>query len=610
MIDDLEKIAKSIRYYILTSTTEAGSGHPTSSLSATDLMVSLMFGGHFRFQVERPEYENNDRLIFSKGHAAPLLYALWVAARALKPNELTHLRKFGSYLEGHPTMAFPYTEAATGSLGQGLSVGVGMALTAKYLTNYSYRTFVLMGDSEMSEGSVWEAIQLAAKYKLDNLIAICDINRLGQRGETMYGHNISAYEERVRAFGWETITVDGHSFADIERAWGNAFTIRERPVMILAKTIKGKGVSWLENKDGWHGKALKPEELERALNELGEVDADIKCRLSSPEKVKSEKPVGVTSHQTSYESDMQVSTREAYGKGLLSLFDRHRNLVVLDAETSNSTYAVAFGEVFPERFFEMYIAEQNMVGTALGLARRGQLPFVSTFSAFFTRAFDQIRMNAYSKGNITYVGSHAGVAIGEDGSSQMGLEDIALFRSIEGSAVLYPADGNATIALMSIAAEYEGTTYIRTTRQATPILYRPSEQFVIGGSKVLKKSKRDQATIVAAGITLHEALTAWSQLETEGIYVRVIDLYSIKPIDARTLLTAAHETNLVITVEDHHIDGGLGEAVDRVLTGIHVTVVNLAVTKPPMSGNAKELLAYEEIDATSIMKQIKKLIKK
>src|SRR5512139_456736 len=482
--EKLRKLAALVRYYILTSTTEAGSGHPTSSLSATELMVALLFGGAFRYNVDHPEHPNNDRLIFSKGHASPLFYSLWAAAGKLTEADLMTYRKFGSPLEGHPTVAFQYVEAATGSLGQGLSIGLGMALNAKYIDRVPYRTYVLLGDSEMAEGSQWEAMQIAAHYKLDNLIGILDVNRLGQRGETMYGHDLSAYEKRIASFGWETILVDGHSFFEILGAYEKAFQVSGKPTMIIARTIKGKGVSFIEDKNGWHGKTLKKEECDRALKELGEVDKSLRGEIGKPEDLKPEEGVPEASEKKmDYTREKSVATRKAYGNGLVRIFPKFPKIVSLDGEVCNSTYAEIFREAYPEQYFEMYIAEQNMVGTALGLCRRGKIPFVSTFSAFMTRAFDQIRMSQYSNPNIKFVGSHAGVSIGQDGPSQMGLEDIAMFRAVLDSVVLYPCDAVSTEKLVEEAAKHHGLTYLRTTREATPVLYREDEKFVIGGSK-------------------------------------------------------------------------------------------------------------------------------
>ena len=613
---NFEQLAKLIRYFILTSTTAAGSGHATSSLSATDLMTVLMFGGFLEADLDHPDNPANDRLIFSKGHASPLFYSLYAAAGKVSERELMTLRKFGSSLEGHPTMLFPYTEAATGSLGQGLSIGLGMAINGKYLDNVPYKTFVLLGDSEMAEGSVWEAMQVAAHYNLNNLVAILDVNGLGQRGETMYGHDVSVYAKRAEAFGWETMVIDGHDFKEIETAFKKSINQKNKPTMIVAKTVKGKGVSFLEDKDGWHGRALSDEELEKARAELGEVDAVLRGEVANV-KVRSSQfsvrsKLKIQESRVEYKLGERVATRKAYGNALVKLFPEFPKMVVLDAEVSNSTYADIFKKLYPDHFFEMYIAEQNMVGTALGLSRRGKIPFVSTFAAFFSRAYDQIRMSQYSEPNIKFVGSHAGVSIGEDGASQMGLEDIALFRTLLDSVVLYPADAVATEKLVAEAAEHVGNVYLRTTRKETPVIYSVDEDFPIGGSKVLKESAEDVVTVVGAGVTLFEALKAYEELEKEGIKIRIIDLYSVKPLDVATLETVVKETKAIIVVEDHYEAGGIGEAVAGALgergKGKDATVISLAVRKMPRSGKPEELLKYEEIDAAAIVRKVKEIL--
>lgn len=605
-LDQLTSLARLVRYYILVSTTAAGSGHPSSSLSATDLMTVLMFGGFFRANLKKPDYPAHDRLIFSKGHASPLFYSLYGAAGAVIEKELLTLRKFKSRLEGHPTLEFPFTEVATGSLGQGLSVGVGMALNAK-LDGLDYRTFVLLGDSEMAEGSVYEAMASAAHYHLHNLVAILDVNRLGQRGETMYGHHLEVYKAKAEAFGWEAIVIDGHDLKEIIQAFRTALEAR-KPVMIIAHTIKGKGVSFIEDQEGWHGRALKPEELTQALRELGEVDKTIKSEVVSAPvvNVKSLVSKKTSSSNTSYPLGQKISTRKAYGTALVRWFSEHQNMVVLDAETSNSTFAETFKKVYPDHFFEMYIAEQNMVGAALGLARRGKIPFVSTFAAFFSRAFDQIRMSQYSAGNVKFVGSHAGVSIGEDGASQMALEDIACFRTLHESVVLYPSDAVSAEALVGLAAKHQGLVYIRTTRKDLPVLYASKEKFKIGGSKILRSSLKDKVTIIGAGVTLHEALVAHETLKKQGIAVRVIDLYSIKPLDVKTLQKAMEETKALVVVEDHYPEGGIAEAVRSVFAEHKKPIISLAVRKLARSGTPEELLAYEQIDAKAIVNAVKK----
>ncbi|MDD3618124.1 MAG: transketolase [Desulfobulbaceae bacterium] len=608
-IAGLEKIARFIRSVILTATTNAGSGHPTSSLSAVELMTALLFGGMFRYDADRPDHPNNDRLIFSKGHASPLFYGLWAAAGKIDEEEMMTYRRFGSRLEGHPTVAFPYAEAATGSLGQGLAIGVGMALNAR-LDRLPYRTYVLIGDSEMTEGSQWEAIQLAAYYRLDNLTGIIDVNRLGQRGETMYGHDLDAYRARVAAFGWHTIVIDGHDYRQISDAYREAQETEGLPTMIIARTFKGRGVSLVENREGWHGKPLPREELDKALGELGEVDRSVRGSIRKPDDLEPHRPAAAGISEPRYQPGEQVATRTAYGRALRRIAPGFPALVSLDAEVSNSTMAELFKDACPERFFEMYVAEQNMAGAAIGFARRGKIPFVSTFAAFMSRAYDQIRMSRYSDANIKFVGSHAGVSIGEDGPSQMGLEDIAFFRTLLDGVVLYPADALSTEKLVEEAARHRGAVYIRTTRGATPVIYGSGEAFPIGGCKVLHRSDADVITLVGAGITLHEVLAARQMLAADNIAARIIDLYSIKPIDSATLRQAARETGLLLTVEDHVAEGGLGEAVRSALWDTGARVAGLAVGKIPGSGKPRELLEFEEISSNAVVRLARKLLGK
>lgn len=616
--NDLEQISRQIRHNILTMSTNAGSGHPTSSLSAVELMSTLMFGGFFHYNIKDPDHSNNDRLIFSKGHASPLFYALWAAAGVISDNELATYRKFGSRLEGHPTPVLPYVEAATGSLGQGLSIGVGMALNAKYIDTLPYRTFVLLGDSEMAEGSQWEALEIASHYRLDNLIGILDVNRLGQRGATMYGHDLAAYEKRISAFGWQTIVVeDGHNVPELLKAYERAYPVTERPSMIIARTIKGKGVSFLEDKNGWHGKTLSKDECDKALRELGDVDrtvrgqiADVIARSEATKQSQENRGIATAplEPRNVYKGE-SVATRKAYGDALVRIFDKYPNMVVLDAEVSNSTYAEIFEHARPKRYFEMYIAEQNMVGTALGLSRRGKIPFVSTFAAFLTRAHDQIRMCQYSNANIKFCGSHAGVSIGPDGPSQMGLEDIAMFRSVGNCVVLYPSDAISTDKLVEEAAKHAGMVYIRTTRSATPVIYSADETFPIGGCKVVRQSDNDVVTVIGAGITLHEALRAHDDLKRESTLIRVVDLYTIKPIDIEALKQAVDGTKVVITVEDHYPEGGLGEAVRSALADAKLSVRSLAVKKTPKSGTPEELLSFEEISKEAIRSIVNEILR-
>jgi transketolase len=617
MENELEKLAKLIRYYILFSTTNAGSGHVTSSLSAVEAMTVLFFK-YFRYDLDNPDSHLNDHLIFSKGHASPLFYSLFAAAGRLDLKDLETYRGFNSMLEGHPTLRFAYTEAPTGSLGQGLSIGLGIALSAKYLDKHPCKVYVLLGDGEMAEGQIWEALQISSHYKLNNLIAVADINKLGQSGETILGHDILSLESRIKSLGWRTYVVEnGHNLEQLDKAYQEATRWSnegDAPVMILTKTTKGKGVSFLEGKGGWHGKALDEDDLSKALEEIGDVDTSLVGNIVKPEWGEIEHPEFVTADEvafTNYPKEEKVATRKAYGNGLVRLGKKYSDVISMDADVKNSTFAEYFAQEFPERYFEMFIAEQNMVGAALGLSRKGKVPFVSTFAAFLTRAYDQIRMARLSEVHIVFCGSHAGVSIGQDGSSQMGLEDIAMMRTGLNTTVFYPSDAISTEKIMEIAYKEKGIVYIRTTRADTSILYSLKENFEIGGSKVLKESNDDSATVFAAGITLHEALKAYEELKKEGINLRVVDLYSIKPIDEKTILKAAKETKTIVTVEDHYKEGGVGDAVLEVLAekGLNVPFYKLAVDKMPMSGKPEELLEYEGIDAGAIVKKVREVIK-
>ena len=606
---ELENLARLVRYYSLVSTTKAGSGHPTSSMSAADLMTVVFFR-EMQYNFDDARQPNNDRVIFSKGHASPLLYSLYTVAGAVSEDELMTLRQFGSRLEGHPTSRLPWVEAATGSLGQGLSIGVGEAINGKYLDKEDYTVYVLLGDGEMAEGSVWEAFACGANYQLDNLVAIVDVNRLGQSQPTAYQHEMQVYVDRVKAFGWHAILVDGHDMSAICAAFDEAKTVKEKPVAIIAETIKGKGVPFLADQNGWHGKALGEADLQRALAELGPVNTELRGGVRQPPKMPASDPTFTAPAAPDYKIGDMVATRRAYGNGLKKLGDANAHVVALDGDVKNSTYSEIFQKAHPDRFFEMFIAEQNMVGVAVGLARMKKRPFASTFAAFFTRAYDQIRMAALSEANMVLTGSHAGVSIGEDGASQMGLEELAMMRAVHGSTVLYPADAVATERLLAAAAQTDDVIYIQTTRAETPVIYANDEQFPIGGAKVVTQSAKDAVTVIGAGITLAEAVKAHDALQQEGIAIRVVDAYSVKPIDATTIREAAHATqNRVIVVEDHWFEGGLGDAVLNVFaTDPAVAVHKLAVTKTPHSGKPAELLADQGIDAAGIAAKVRAVV--
>lgn len=618
-VQTYKSLAQQLRVDSIRCTTEAGSGHPTSAMSAADLMAVLM-ARYLKYDFDRPQLATNDRLIFSKGHACPLLYSMYKAAGAISDKELLTLRKFGSRLEGHPVPeVLPWVDVATGSLGQGLAFGAGMALSGKYLDQLPYKVWVLLGDSEMAEGSVWEALACATHYRLDNLIALLDMNRLGQRGETALGWDSKTYADRVRAFGWHVIEIIGHDYEAIERAYDEALSVRGQPTFIVAKTEKGHGVPLVANKDGWHGKPLNKEQATEAIALLGG-NNNIAVKIAKPTDG-TDTEVAVKALETfvcpQYQAD--YSTREAYGDALKILGGVYDELVVFDAEVSNSTYADKFAKAYMDRFFEMYIAEQCMVGVATGMATRGKIAFASTFAAFLTRAYDFIRMAAVSRANLRLSGSHAGVSIGQDGPSQMALEDLSMMRAVYGSTVLYPSDAVSTSHLVNTMATLPGISYMRTTREKTPVLYKADDEFPIGGSKVLRGSKQDKATLIAAGITLHESLKAYEELKKQNIIVRVIDAYSVKPIDRATIIKAANETKVLVVVEDHWTEGGLGDAVlDVFAVSPNLSqdkskltaplVVKLAVANMAGSGTPDELLDAAGISAKHIIKAVKSVV--
>jgi transketolase len=605
---ELTDLGQQLRVDSVRASAAAGSGHPTSSMSAADLMAVLL-ANHLRYDFDRPAHPGNDRFVLSKGHASPLLYAAYKAAGAVDDEELLTFRKLGSRLEGHPTpQRLPWVETATGSLGQGLPVGVGLALAADRLDRSEARVWVLCGDSELAEGSVWEAAEHAGHEHLDNLVAIVDVNRLGQRGPTRHGHDLDAYARRFQAFGWHTVEVDGHDVDAIDRAYGEAESTKGQPTAILARTLKGKGVESVQDREGLHGKPLP--EADEAIRELGGIrDLRVEVREPAPARVLHSVPAGRLDLPR-WETGEEVATRDAFGHALAALGGARADVVALDGEVGDSTRTEFFAKEHPDRFFECYIAEQQLVATSVGMAARGRVPYASTFAAFLTRAYDFVRMASVSGAGINLVGSHAGVAIGQDGPSQMGLEDLAMMRAVHGSTVLYPCDANQTAQLTAAMAGLDGIRYLRTSRGASPVVYGPDEEFPVGGSKVLRSSDGDRLTLVAAGVTVHEALKAADALAGEGIPVRVVDLYSVKPVDRACLRRAAEETGCLMTVEDHHEEGGLGDAVlDAFVDGRPVPrLVRLAVRTMPGSASPDEQLHAAGIDAESIAASARLLV--
>jgi len=614
IIKFIEHKAYMLRRWSIMASAHAGSGHPTSCLSAADIVAVLFFHA-MRFDPYNYKNPDNDRFILSKGHAAPVLYAAWRELGLLTDEEMLSYRKIDSVLEGHPTRRFAYAETATGSLGMGLSFGAGIALCAK-LDKRNYRTYVLMGDSESSEGSVWEAIQVAAYYKLDNIICFIDVNNLGQSTETMFDYKIKQYVDMCESFGWHVFDIDGHNVQMLMEVIHEAHQIHGKPVMIIAKTIKGYGVNFVAGLQGFHGKALTGEQEQKALEQLKNnfpAAADYQGSYEWKPKLPQRSVAAYTGASTiieipksEYKKGDKIATRKAYGVALAQLGDSCEAVVSLDAEVKNSTYAEIFESVHPERFFQCFVAEQNMVGMGVGFDCRGRIPFISTFSSFFSRAHDQIRMAAIGSAALRLVGSHCGVSIGEDGPSQMGLEDIALMRCLPHSVVLYPSDAVSTHKLVEqIARHNTSISYLRTTRMTTPVLYDNNETFPIGGCKVLHQSDNDVACIAAAGVTLHEALKAHQILKQQDVFVAVVDLYSIKPLDSSTLISVARKSqNKIITVEDHYQEGGIGEAVLSALRNESISIQSLAVVRLPRSGKSEELLAMEGIDAQAIVKAV------
>jgi len=607
-IQGLEDMATRLRIHSIRATTAAGSGHPTSCCSAADLVAALFFDV-MRFRPKHPTAPENDRFVLSKGHAAPLLYAAWAEAGALAPGDLTNLRKMDSDLEGHPTPRLPFVDVATGSLGQGLSSGLGIALAAR-MDGSARTVFVLLGDGECAEGSVWEAAEIAGYYRLDNLVAIVDVNRFGQSQATMLEHDLQVYRKRFEAFGWRAMVVDGHDMGQVVRALRRATRRSGQPAAVLARTLKGKGIPEVEDKDGWHGKPLKEDAAGQAIAHLeAQLHGAKLPKARAPRKAKdapgpppADPPAAQPPPPPAYAIGDMVATRLAYGEGLAKLGKSNPAVVALDGDVKNSTFAEKLKAACPEQFIEGFIAEQNLAGAGAGLAACGKIPFVSSFACFLTRACDQVRMAGVSRSNVKFCGSHVGVSIGEDGPSQMGLEDIAMFRAVPGSAVLYPGDAVCAERCVELAARRQGIVYIRTSRPNTPVIYRADEPFAIGGLKVLRQSDADAATVVAAGVTLHEALKAWEQLKARGVAVRVIDLYSVKPLDGAGLLAAARATGgRLVTVEDHYAEGGLGDAVLEALATEGVRVHKLAVREVPRSGKPAELLERYGISASHIV---------
>ncbi len=587
----------------------AKSGHPTSSMSAADLMA-VLYAKYLRYDFADPKNPNNDHMIFSKGHASPLLYAIYRAVGVVDDQELLQYRRLGSPLQGHPTPVLPWVDVATGSLGQGLPIAVGVALAARRLDRLDFRTWVLCGDSEMAEGSMWEAIEAAAFAGLDNLTAIVDVNRLGQSLATRYGWDTDTYARRFEAFGWNTVTCDGHDVRAVDAAYAEAVATTGRPTVVLARTKKGRGVVAVEDKLNAHGKPV--DDYEAAIAELG---GDQRLRVIVAKPTANGTPhrfdTDAAAALPTYEVGSSVATRKAYGDALAALGSTRGDVVALDGEVSNSTFSEIFRAAHPDRYFECYIAEQQMVANAVGVQVRGWVPYVSTFAAFLSRAYDFVRMAAVSQARLNIVGSHVGVSIGEDGPSQMGLEDLACFRALHGSTVLYPCDANQTAQLVAAMADLDGIAYLRTTRGNTPVIYGPDERFPVGGSRVLRSSPDDRVTVVGAGITLHEALKAADALAADGIAVRVIDAYSVKPIDAATLADAARATGgRVVTVEDHWAEGGLGEAALSALAGagFELRVTQLAVSGMPTSGKPDELVTAAGIDADQIAAAVRSLL--
>jgi len=604
----LNDVATRLRIHSVQMTTQAGSGHPSTCCSAADIMAALFFGG-MKFDPKNPKNPGADRFVLSKGHAAPILYAAWSEVGHIPADDLLKLRTFGSNLEGHPTPRLDFVDVATGSLGQGLSCGVGMAFAAR-IDKRDYHTWVMMGDGESAEGSVWEAAETAAYYKLNNLTAIVDINRLGQSQPTMLQHDMDTYKKRWAAFGWKVFVIDGHDMGQIVSALRKGRRGKDQPTAILAKTFKGRGISFVEDKEGWHGRPLKKDECEKAVAELkakltGATGAKVR-RVPREKAPAPHEPARI--EPPSYKLGEAIATREAYGTALVKIGAVDPRTVALDGDTKNSTFSDRFLKAYPDRFFEGFIAEQNMVGVAVGMASRGKVPFASTFACFLERAVDQVRMAAISFSNLKLVGSHAGVSIGEDGPSQMALEDIAIFRAICDCVVLYPTDAVATERAIELAANHPGMVFIRTSRPKTPVIYDNHHEFSMGKANVLRHSEHDRVTVVGAGVTLTEALKAYDLLKAQGVMIRVIDIFCVKPIDKALLIESGKRTNnTIITVEDHHIEGGIGDAVAAAVSPEGIRVHKVGVNAMPRSGKPEELMEHFGLSATKIAEKVRAL---
>jgi transketolase len=604
----LRELGQQLRVDSVRCSTAAGSGHPTSSMSAADL-IAVLLARHLSYDWGRPDEPANDHVTFSKGHASPLCYAMFKAAGAIGDEELLTFRTFGSRLQGHPTPALPWVDVATGSLGQGLPIAVGVALAGRYLDELPYHVWALCGDSELAEGSIWEAIDKAGHYRLGNLTAIFDVNRLGQRGETEYGWDVEVYRRRAEAFGAHAIVIDGHDVEQVDVALAEGRAATDRPTVIVARTVKGKGFSEIENQDGWHGKALPEDMAQRAIAELGGLRHIVVEQHPPPPATPRQRPAGEVTLPT-YRRGDKVATRKAYGDALVALGARP-DVVAMDGEVSNSTHADEFAKAYPDRFFEMFIAEQMLVSSAVGMSVRGYRPFASSFAAFFTRAYDFIRMAAISQANIRLTGSHAGVEIGQDGPSQMALEDLAAMRAIHGSTVLYPCDATSAARLTGTMADLDGIVFLRTTRGAYPVLYGPEEEFPVGGSKVLRSSDRDQVALIGAGVTVYNCLAAADELAAQGVLARVIDLYSVKPVDVGALRDACAATGgRLVVAEDHYPEGGLGAAVLEALAlePSPPRVAHCAVRGLPTSGTPGELMEAAGISAARIADAARSLV--